>query len=48
MWYFVSLQKIEAFEGRLYSHVLHQCPELKEIYAQYEKKAKLASLIIAA
>ena len=32
----------------MYSHVLHQHPELKEIYGQYEEKAKLASRIKAA
>ncbi len=45
---FSCLQKIEAFENRLYSHVLHQSPHLSEIYSQYEKKAKLASMIKAA
>uniref|UniRef100_A0A0L8FQC8 Exosome RNA helicase MTR4 n=1 Tax=Octopus bimaculoides TaxID=37653 RepID=A0A0L8FQC8_OCTBM len=40
-----SVQKIEAFEHRMYSHPLHKDPKLEEYYSLYERKAKLGQEI---
>ena len=39
-WY---LQKIEAFEHRMYSHPLHKDSSLESVYAQYQTKAQVSS-----
>ena len=41
----LTLQKIEAFEQRLYSHPLHKDSKLSELYAQYEQKAKVTFVV---
>lgn len=33
------IQKVEAFEHRMYSHPLHSDPNLESVYALCEKKA---------
>lgn len=33
------IQKVEAFEHRMYSHPLHSDPSLESVYALCEKKA---------
>ncbi|GFN77237.1 superkiller viralicidic activity 2-like 2 [Plakobranchus ocellatus] len=38
-----TIKKIEAFEERLYSHPLHKDSRLKDLYDQYEKKAKVCT-----
>ncbi|XP_022092267.1 superkiller viralicidic activity 2-like 2 [Acanthaster planci] len=42
------VEKIEAFEERMYSHPLHKSPDVQKLYSQYEQKAKLASEVKAA
>nr|XP_054764281.1 exosome RNA helicase MTR4-like [Lytechinus pictus] len=39
------VEKVEAFEERMYSHTLHSDPELEKLYGLYEKKAQLADQI---
>eukprot|EP00057_Strongylocentrotus_purpuratus_P029781 XP_011684255.1 PREDICTED: superkiller viralicidic activity 2-like 2 isoform X2 [Strongylocentrotus purpuratus] len=39
------VEKVEAFEERMYSHKLHTDPELEKLYGLYEKKAQLADQI---
>uniref|UniRef100_A0A131XF32 Putative cytoplasmic exosomal rna helicase ski2 dead-box superfamily protein n=1 Tax=Hyalomma excavatum TaxID=257692 RepID=A0A131XF32_9ACAR len=39
------VKKIEAFENRMYAHPLHSHPDLPRIYAEYEKKMKVAQEI---
>nr|XP_006825596.1 PREDICTED: superkiller viralicidic activity 2-like 2-like [Saccoglossus kowalevskii] len=41
------IEKIEAFEHRMYSHSLHNDPQLEKLYDMYEKKAQLASEVKA-
>ena len=41
--FFIAVQKIEAFEHRMYTHALHKDVKLEEYYGQYEKKAKVIS-----
>lgn len=36
------VKKIEAFENRMYAHPMHSHPDLPKIYAEYEKKMKVA------
>ncbi|XP_071953864.1 exosome RNA helicase MTR4-like [Antedon mediterranea] len=36
------VEKVEAFEKRLVEHPLHKDPNVKEIFAEYEKKALIA------
>ncbi len=42
------VEKVEAFEERMYSHPLHKSPELSRLYSLYEEKAKIASEVKAA
>ncbi|XP_033636564.1 exosome RNA helicase MTR4-like [Asterias rubens] len=42
------VEKVEAFEERMYSHPLHKSPELSRLYGLYEEKAKIASEVKAA
>ncbi|XP_038074593.1 exosome RNA helicase MTR4-like [Patiria miniata] len=42
------VEKVEAFEERMYSHPLHKSPDLQKLYSQYEQKAKIASEVKAA
>ena len=42
----VFLQKIEAFEHRMYSHPLHKDSSLESVYAQYQTKAQVSSTYI--
>lgn len=37
------IQKVEAFEHRMYSHPLHSDPNLESVYALCEKKALVRS-----
>lgn len=43
-----TIKKTEAFEKRMYSHPLHDSETMPQLYAQYQKKAQLASEIKAA
>ncbi|KAG9355037.1 hypothetical protein JZ751_001750 [Albula glossodonta] len=42
------IQKVEAFEHRMYSHPLHNDPNLESVYTLCEKKAQIAGDIRAA
>ncbi|XP_071490338.1 exosome RNA helicase MTR4-like [Diadema antillarum] len=42
------VEKVEAFEERMYLHPLHNDPELQKLYGLYEKKAQLAQQIVEA
>ncbi|XP_034458910.1 exosome RNA helicase MTR4 [Hippoglossus hippoglossus] len=37
------IQKVEAFEHRMYSHILHSDPNLESVYSLCEKKALIAA-----
>lgn len=39
------IQKVEAFEHRMYSHPLHSDPNLESVYALCEKKALVSNKI---
>ncbi|CAG5867769.1 unnamed protein product [Menidia menidia] len=43
-----SIQKVEAFEHRMYTHPLHSDPNLESVYSLCEKKALIATDVRAA
>lgn len=40
------IQKVEAFEHRMYSHPLHSDPNLETVYTLCEKKAQVWQKLI--
>lgn len=39
------IQKVEAFEHRMYTHPLHSDPNLESVYSLYEKKAVVSNRV---
>ena len=44
VFYLINLiiQKVEAFEERMFAHPLHKDSELDSLYGMYEKKAQVS------
>lgn len=40
------IQKVEAFEHRMYTHPLHSDPNLESVYSLCEKKALVRDLLV--
>lgn len=41
------IQKVEAFEHRMYTHPLHSDPNLESVYSLCEKKALVRNLLVS-